>query len=203
MTGPNFDFFDGSTSDVYSSANRMTFEFTTPDLLAANLTYDRDSFDTDRFNVDFTSWSMSDGRVTLDASNGMLNTFLFATNGEGKITGFNVAANQFPISFDPNYAIMEAVSSCQPFANSCLPGDYLKHATLLQFGFGLVGATASAGATTWSLLGSDEPANVAEFVPPRPPSPHVPEPSTWALLILGFGVSGSQLRRQRAASPRM
>jgi hypothetical protein len=36
----------------------------------------------------------------------------------------------------------------------------------------------------------------ADFVPPPP----VPEPTTWALLILGFGTAGAALRRRQAAS---
>jgi hypothetical protein len=33
--------------------------------------------------------------------------------------------------------------------------------------------------------------------PEKPPVPAVPEPSTWAMLIIGFGAIGSALRRRR------
>jgi len=33
------------------------------------------------------------------------------------------------------------------------------------------------------------------------PNPGVPEPATWAMLVLGFGVAGSALRRSRRATP--
>ncbi len=38
-----------------------------------------------------------------------------------------------------------------------------------------------------------------EEQPPGPPVTAVPEPSTWALLIGGFGLAGASLRRRRAA----
>jgi choice-of-anchor A domain-containing protein len=36
--------------------------------------------------------------------------------------------------------------------------------------------------------------------PGPPPTPGVPEPASWALMILGFGGAGAMLRRRRAAS---
>lgn len=45
------------------------------------------------------------------------------------------------------------------------------------------------------------------YVPPTPPTPPVtgdaravPEPATWALMILGFGAAGGALRRRRAVA---
>ena len=35
-------------------------------------------------------------------------------------------------------------------------------------------------------------------VPPPPPPPAVPEPATWAMMIFGFGMIGSFMRRQSA-----
>lgn len=35
--------------------------------------------------------------------------------------------------------------------------------------------------------------------PPPPPMPAIPEPATWAMMILGFGAAGSMIRRRRAA----
>ncbi len=40
----------------------------------------------------------------------------------------------------------------------------------------------------------------SEGVAPPPPSTAVPEPATWALLILGFGAAGAKLRRRRVAA---
>jgi len=34
---------------------------------------------------------------------------------------------------------------------------------------------------------------------PTPPTPAVPEPATWAMMILGFGLTGCMLRRRRPA----
>jgi type VI secretion system secreted protein VgrG len=35
--------------------------------------------------------------------------------------------------------------------------------------------------------------------PPNDPPPGVPEPSTWAMLLVGFGLAGGALRRRLAA----
>lgn len=40
------------------------------------------------------------------------------------------------------------------------------------------------------------------YFEPGPPSSAVPEPSTWALLITGFGLAGAALRRRRVPVPR-
>ena len=58
-----------------------------------------------------------------------------------------------------------------------------------------VGNTVPAA---FDVLGT--PADVA---PPTPPSQSggVPEPSTWALALLGFGVIGASLRARRARAP--
>ena len=37
--------------------------------------------------------------------------------------------------------------------------------------------------------------------PPPPPPPAVPEPGTWATMIVGFAIAGMQLRRRRAVEP--
>lgn len=38
------------------------------------------------------------------------------------------------------------------------------------------------------------------LVPPVPPSAVIPEPAVWAMMILGFGLAGYQLRRRRLPS---
>lgn len=48
-----------------------------------------------------------------------------------------------------------------------------------------------------SISGPNNPAPPATLVPPQPPAAAVPEPATWALMILGFGLIGSGLRRSR------
>jgi hypothetical protein len=35
--------------------------------------------------------------------------------------------------------------------------------------------------------------------PPPPPMPGVPEPATWAMMLIGFGAMGTMLRRRRRA----
>jgi len=36
--------------------------------------------------------------------------------------------------------------------------------------------------------------------PPPPPPPAVPEPATWAMMLIGFGAVGFQIRRRRAST---
>jgi hypothetical protein len=58
---------------------------------------------------------------------------------------------------------------------------------------------ATSAATTLTIFGSDSPAfidlddvSVVEAV-----SSGAPEPASWALMILGFGLAGGALRRRR------
>ena len=46
------------------------------------------------------------------------------------------------------------------------------------------------------------PQELPEVPPPPPPPPAVPEPTTWAMLLLGFGVIGAGLRRKRSLRSR-
>jgi len=39
--------------------------------------------------------------------------------------------------------------------------------------------------------------------PPPPPPPSVPEPATWAMMLMGFGVAGVALRRNRRKDSRL
>ena len=54
---------------------------------------------------------------------------------------------------------------------------------------GVYGATANSG----SILETGGPPPP----PPPPPPPSVPEPGTWAMMLLGFGAVGASMRRAR------
>lgn len=79
---------------------------------------------------------------------------------------------------------------------------------------GTIGCTSSRGAETmvWTTAVGFQPAiysstvntrcsislNARAFLPVEPPPvPAVPEPSTWAMMILGFGIVGHSARRRR------
>jgi PEP-CTERM motif len=47
------------------------------------------------------------------------------------------------------------------------------------------------------------PPIVTEVVPPPPVTSAVPEPASWAMMLLGFAMLGSFLRRQKGAGPRV
>jgi hypothetical protein len=60
-----------------------------------------------------------------------------------------------------------------------------------------IGAGATATFTTYTLFGSGAP---DEVVVPGEPTPAVPEPASWAMMIMGLGVVGGSLRRRRRGS---
>ena len=45
--------------------------------------------------------------------------------------------------------------------------------------------------------GPNPPPPPPEVEPPPPPPPAVPEPGTWATMLLGFGLTGWAMRRRR------
>lgn len=54
------------------------------------------------------------------------------------------------------------------------------------------------GSATIQLFEANLPAH-AHFVPDAPVTPSVPEPASWAMMLIGFGVAGAALRRRGAA----
>lgn len=91
---------------------------------------------------------------------------------------FNLAANAVSISGD-------TLSVTVPFAD--LPST----------GF----TTAAYLYNLWPRSGLGSNAQIADFAPNASSfAAGVPEPSTWALLMLGFGGAGALLRRRRAAA---
>jgi len=52
------------------------------------------------------------------------------------------------------------------------------------------------GTGSWVTNGKNGMSHIAFFGSPTPP-PGVPEPATWAMMLLGFGAAGTALRRSR------
>jgi hypothetical protein len=101
--------------------------------------------------------------------------FIFDTSTTGIALGMNASAHGFFI--DPNYVSNSAINSTATFANK----------TLADFGFNASSYSFAAGGNSVSVnIGTAE--NAA-----------VPEPASWALMILGFGGVGAALRRRAPA----
>ncbi len=64
-----------------------------------------------------------------------------------------------------------------------------------HFAFTVTGLTVGRNYTLVTRLGSAVAGRLDE---PPPPPPGVPEPATWALMLLGFGALGTALRRRPA-----
>ena len=55
----------------------------------------------------------------------------------------------------------------------------------------------TGGTGSWVTNGKNGVSHIAFFGSPSPPPPGVPEPATWAMMLMGFGVAGTALRRSR------
>jgi hypothetical protein len=64
------------------------------------------------------------------------------------------------------------------------------------FDFGTTGGTITLADTRgWS--------NAVLYTTGSPPPPSVPEPATWAMMLLGFGAAGTAIRRSRRKAPKL
>lgn len=116
---------------------------------------------------------------TFDRSVGINNNFVGGNPGNGLLAGGTVTGISFIVDTTFNATDFEAA-----FLAGYKVGGDLNAAARFQ--------VVNAGG------GSDK---VAGGVPPAPDPPVgiVPEPSTWAMMILGFGGAGAMLRRRRSA----
>ena len=113
-------------------------------------------------------------------------------NRGGYLTTFNgtLARGQSFAPFD--------VTDIAAFSFQNLPAG-----TYLGFSFRQVGCTAPQGCRMELGFGADispRPVLSVTYDVPDPPVAGVPEPTSWALMIGGFGLTGAALRRRRMAA---
>jgi hypothetical protein len=141
-----------------------------------------------------------------DASGTLLaqSTVLAPRSGdENGFTFVSTAFTAFTLTAGQTYFIggRETASDADRYVTNL---DFLQTDPAITF----VGAARSASATGFAFPGLVQPGVRGRFGPnfkfdvlpdpdPVDPGPGVPEPATWAMLILGFGAAGAALRRRR------
>jgi hypothetical protein len=167
----------------------LTFSFTTPAPLPANLSFTAGGLVSYAFQVPVTSWSgsiggYSFGSNTVDGADGPsvgLLDLAFDTNAAGAITGWFIFAN--PYTSDGVHYI--ALISESPGAVATIFGSTTDYTQLNPLAGQFLDAGTTSAAGSWKATAA------------------VPEPGGWALLLAGFVGLGAALRgrRTRAARP--
>jgi len=120
--------------------------------------------------------------TTLDQS---LADFFVFDDGQGGTFNFSLSSVK-TVSYDVS-------------ANSSSIGLYLL-GTTLDTNLGLDSTLTSLTLTFNSTGGSAYSASATLAVPPSPPTTTVPEPATWGLALMGFGMIGATMRRRPRTS---
>ncbi|MFL5296277.1 MAG: PEPxxWA-CTERM sorting domain-containing protein [Phenylobacterium sp.] len=130
-------------------------------------------------------------------------TSLIETGLNGSFSFFNGATNLLSGSFTNGLLSVEGTSGNA--RASTVTGDSITYTSSLvpaatlgaprDFSFALTGATPSASQTTGGAIGSFVATGSGNFS--ATPVARVPEPASWALMIVGFGGMGAALRRRR------
>jgi hypothetical protein len=186
------------------SGHPIVFEFSTYNLLPADLSYNQSAVIGPDFSVPIINWSVSVGqyqatgvgnpsanvvqsgnKFAATGSNGMF-FLMFDTNSAGQITGSSFLVN--PVTTDGTNLI--SVREEAPGVLQVIDAGALQSA-FVQVNPNEIGATFTdlASAATpgnWILLDS------------TPIAEAVPESSTWAMLLIGFvGISFANWRARR------
>lgn len=178
------------SSDFGSTLNGhpIIFQFSTYNLLAPNLTFDRANDPFAPSNVPVINWSLSVGRYQASGA-GFPWTLWFATNSAGAITGWFFFAN--PVTTDANGLLSVAVGTqfyptiYGPYKDSVQLGRNVEGEPYTDFGRSVIDGN-------WLVLDSTPIALV---------TPGAPEPSTWAMMLLGFaGIGFMAYRRKNKAA---
>lgn len=103
-------------------------------------------------------------------------------------------------SFDPTNGLLNAVAYSDDF-NGTLDGGFSNLALVSGVSYFAISSgfdNTDFGAFRLDVNGPGNILPIGAPPPPPPPPGGVPEPSTWAMMLLGFGFMGSALRRRRA-----
>ncbi len=125
--------------------------------------------------VPLSSFTITFGSTVYTATN----PIRFFVNNNNGIAGFNDTTTQDVLNFSSGvFLIYNNISNAGPIAATG--------------GFTSVLAT-NAGALNWTA----PPSGILAFRAVVGAAPAVPEPTTWGLMVAGFGIVGGALRRQR------
>jgi hypothetical protein len=162
-------------TDTFTSNNHVSVDLTFSTALAANLSYNP-------FNImpvlTPLNWTISDGNVTMNSGNAVLDYVQLQTNASGQITAWAIASD-FITKGIATYNI-GIYSGCQPMKTPCLPSSDVRDYSLEwanisggQVFTELNGSLANSTDNNWETVGAS-----------------VPEPSAWGIMLFGCAVLG-------------
>ncbi len=165
---------DGGVVSYIDLHAPITFDFTVASALAANLT----GVD---IKASVLSWVASGGKPQSTAASSDIGAFLsrlvLSTDASGNIFNWNIPGSSH---------------------TAALPG--------LEMGFYFDGISGPHEALAWydsasgrTLGGAVSHSDIGTFTRLGGSAGGVPEPTTWALMVMGFGAVGLSLRRRRTA----
>jgi hypothetical protein len=162
-------------ADTFTLNNHVSVDLTFSTALAANLSYNP-------FNIQPRiiplSWTISDGNVTMNSSNAVLDYVQLGTNAAGQVTAWAIASD-FLTNGIATYDI-GIYSDCQPMSATCLPSSDVRNYSEewaningRQVYTELNGSLANSPDNQWVTVGGS-----------------IPEAGTWAMMLLGFASLG-------------
>ncbi len=193
--------------DTTGNTNQIVYPFGSPDTATYGQTFTAGASDTlNSFSLFLNGTGSSlTFRGYLAEWNGSTATNLLYTSGDQTISS---AAQYQEFAFAPNVELTAGAQYVAFLSISDLPaqvsGTYtMPYSSLTDAlpggGFVFQNNGQNFGqlfGTVWSSFGSNDVAFKASFGA-------VPEPATWALMILGFGVVGGAMRRRQSATAKV
>ena len=126
---------------------------------------------------------------TLNTVVGATYTYSFAVYSDTSLAG---ASSDFTAMLGSN--VLVDFKNSDPFAWGLVIGSYVATSTKTELSFSGFSSKGAYGLDNVSVTGP-----TVEIDLPGTGGGAVPEPATWAMMLLGFGVVGATMRRRRAA----